>query len=270
MLIAIDFDGTIVEDHYPNIGPLRKNAAKVINRLQEEGHQIIIWTCRTNTEDIHRFLRVNRIDFDRINENCPYRINYYKGTDPRKLGADMYIDDKQLGGIPEDWEDIYQMISSSNHKLPKYEKPVIKIVNISDNPLPEYLTESSSGFDIRAYIPESVELSPGERKIIGTGLYFQIPEGYELQIRPRSGLAIKEGLTVLNTPGTVDADYRGEVKVILYNASHPESGKVIRINTGERIAQGVIVPVRQAEFEQVTQLDLTVRGSGGFGSTGKN
>ncbi len=140
----------------------------------------------------------------------------------------------------------------------------INIVNRSNNPLPAYETEFSAGLDLRAYLNEDLVLKPMERKLVPTGLYLSIPKGFEAQVRPRSGLAIKSGITVLNTPGTVDSDYRGEVKVILINFSDTE----FVIRNGDRIAQMVIAAHERAEWEQVEELDNTVRGSGGFGHTG--
>lgn len=130
--------------------------------------------------------------------------------------------------------------------------------------LPKYETPLSSGFDIRAQTDGKIVLKPGERVLIPTGLAFSIPEGYEIQARPRSGLAIKKGISLVNTPGTIDADYRGEVKIILINHGQEE----VEILDQERIAQLVLCPVLQAEFESVEELDQTDRGAGGFGSTG--
>ena len=140
----------------------------------------------------------------------------------------------------------------------------VKIVNKSHHPLPHYATASSAGLDIRAYLAEPVELKPLERKLIPTGLYIALPEGYEAQIRPRSGLSIKHGITVLNTPGTIDSDYRGEIGVILVNLS----SEPFVINDGERICQMVIASCKQAEWQPVDALDETARGAGGFGHTG--
>jgi dUTP pyrophosphatase len=141
----------------------------------------------------------------------------------------------------------------------------IKIVNKSKHPLPEYATEASAGVDLRANLETPVLLKPLERSLISTGLYIELPIGYEAQVRPRSGLAAKHGITVLNTPGTIDADYRGEIKVILVNLSSEE----FIINDGERIAQMIISKHEQAQWQQVDQLEETVRGEGGFGHTGK-
>lgn len=142
----------------------------------------------------------------------------------------------------------------------------VKIVNKSDNPLPSYETIMSAGMDIRADLVDyPVIIEPMQRRLIPTGLYISLPEGYEAQIRPRSGLAFKNGITVLNTPGTIDADYRGEIGVILVNLSDT----TFKVNTGDRIAQMVINQFTKAEWEQVDTLDKTERGSGGFGSTGK-
>lgn len=142
----------------------------------------------------------------------------------------------------------------------------IKIVNRSKHELPEYATVHSAGMDIRANLSSPVLLKPLERKLIPTGLYIQLPEGYEAQIRPRSGLAIKKGITVLNSPGTIDADYRGEIGVILVNLSNED----FEINDGERICQMVIGTYTKAEWKQVDELDTTDRGEGGFGHTGKH
>jgi dUTP pyrophosphatase len=140
----------------------------------------------------------------------------------------------------------------------------IKIVNTSENQIPEYATLGSSGLDLRAYLPEPVVLKPMERKMIPTGLFLEIPEGYEVQVRPRSGLALKHGLTCLNSPGTVDSDYRGEIKIILINLSREEH----TINSGDRIAQMVLCKVEKAFLQPVIKLESTLRGEGGFGHTG--
>ncbi|HBO27308.1 MULTISPECIES: dUTP diphosphatase [Culturomica] len=142
----------------------------------------------------------------------------------------------------------------------------ISIVNKSKHPLPEYKTRFSAGMDLRANIEDTIVLQPLERKLIPTGLYIELPEGYEAQIRPRSGLALNEGLGLLNSPGTIDADYRGEIGVIVVNLSN----NVISIKDGERICQMVINKVEQAELIEVNELNATERGSGGFGHTGKN
>ena len=142
---------------------------------------------------------------------------------------------------------------------------VINIVNKSKHSLPEYATPYSAGMDIRANIDESITLKPLERKLIPTGLFIELPAGYEAQIRPRSGLAIKKGITVLNSPGTIDADYRGEICIILVNLSDED----FVINDGERICQMVIAQHAQAEWTEVGELNETDRGAGGFGHTGK-
>jgi dUTP pyrophosphatase len=142
---------------------------------------------------------------------------------------------------------------------------VVKIINESGNPLPAYATEGSAGMDLCAHIHESVVLEPLERRLISTGLFIELPTGYEAQIRPRSGLALKQGITCLNSPGTIDADYRGEIGVILINLSN----EMQVIKTGDRIAQMVIAPVTQISWEPATALTPTNRGAGGFGSTGK-
>ncbi len=140
----------------------------------------------------------------------------------------------------------------------------IKVINKGHQPLPTYATAQSAGMDLRANIEAPQVLKPMERKLIATGLYIALPEGYEAQIRPRSGLALKHGITVLNTPGTIDADYRGEIMVLLVNFSDKE----FVINDGERIAQMVIAQHEQGQFVEVTQLDETDRGTGGYGHTG--
>lgn len=142
----------------------------------------------------------------------------------------------------------------------------VRIINQSANPLPSYATAGSAGMDLRAHLPEAMVLQPMERQLIPTGLFIELPEGFEAQIRPRSGLAIKQGLTCLNSPGTVDSDYRGEIKVILINLS----GEVQTIQPGDRIAQMVVAKVDQVQWENVTVLSDTVRNTGGFGHTGKN
>jgi dUTP pyrophosphatase len=142
----------------------------------------------------------------------------------------------------------------------------INIVNHSKHPLPEYATPLSAGMDLRANIEFPVILKPLERKLIPTGIYLEIPAGYEAQIRPRSGLAIKKGITVLNSPGTIDADYRGEVCIILVNLSSED----FEIADGERICQMVIASHEQAEWIEVSELGETGRGTGGFGHTGKH
>lgn len=140
----------------------------------------------------------------------------------------------------------------------------VQIINRSKHALPHYETTGSAGMDLRANINEVIVLKPLERAIIKTGLYIALPEGYEAQVRPRSGLAAKKGITVLNSPGTIDADYRGEIGVILVNLSHDD----FIIEDGERIAQLVIAKHEQVAWEQVDVLDETKRGAGGFGSTG--
>jgi dUTP pyrophosphatase len=152
----------------------------------------------------------------------------------------------------------------------------IKVINNSNNELPQYETKGAAGFDLRAYITEKnndnpsdgefyTAIKPNSSKLIPTGLQMAIPEGYELQVRPRSGLAFKKGITVLNSPGTIDSDYRGDIGVILHNTSD----KIFIVYNGDRIAQGVLNEVPQGTFIEVESLDETDRGEGGFGSTGK-
>lgn len=140
----------------------------------------------------------------------------------------------------------------------------IKVVNTGSQPLPAYATSQSAGMDLRANISESVTLHPMERKLIPTGLHMALPQSYEAQVRPRSGLALKHGITVLNSPGTIDADYRGEIMVLLINLSNED----FIINDGERIAQMIIARHETAEWETVEVLDSTERGEGGYGHTG--
>ncbi|MBK8493758.1 MAG: dUTP diphosphatase [Ferruginibacter sp.] len=140
----------------------------------------------------------------------------------------------------------------------------VNIINRSSNPIPAYATSGSSGMDIRASLDEPVYLQPLERTLIPTGLFIELPAGYEAQVRPRSGMAIKQGITCLNSPGTVDADYRGELKVILINLSNEQQV----INHGDRIAQVIIAKTEQASLILVEQLNESVRGEGGFGHTG--
>jgi len=143
---------------------------------------------------------------------------------------------------------------------------VVKIVNRSSNPLPAYSTTGSSGMDLRASLDKAIELKSLERCLVPTGLFIELPQGYEAQVRPRSGLAIKNGITCLNTPGTIDADYRGEIKIILINLS----GENQWIEPGERIAQLVIQKVEKAIWEETASVAITDRNEGGFGHTGKN
>jgi len=144
-------------------------------------------------------------------------------------------------------------------------KLIVPIINQSNHPLPTYATIGSSGMDLRAFLKEPIELKPLERQLIPTGIFIELPNGYEAQVRPRSGLAIKHGITCLNSPGTVDADYRGELKVILINLSN----EIQLINDGDRIAQMVIQEVKQIEWLPVENINETTRGAGGFGHTGK-
>lgn len=140
----------------------------------------------------------------------------------------------------------------------------VKVINRSSNPLPEYQTAQAVGLDVRANTSEVITLGPLERVMVPTGLYFQIPEGYEIQVRPRSGLAAKHGITVINTPGTIDPDYRGELKVLLVNLSN----EPFALQPGERVAQLVFARYERLAWEEAVELDATERGAGGFGSTG--
>lgn len=142
----------------------------------------------------------------------------------------------------------------------------VKIINKSNNSLPKYATTYSAGMDLRANLQEPVSLKPLERALIPTGLFIELPTGYEAQIRPRSGLAVKHGISVLNSPGTIDADYRGEIRVVLVNLSNEE----FIINHGERICQMVIAKHASVEWNETNELEESDRGAGGFGHTGKN
>ncbi len=141
----------------------------------------------------------------------------------------------------------------------------IRIINTSSNPLPDYATAGSSGMDLRASLQQSLRLQPMERSLVPTGLFIELPEGFEAQIRPRSGLAIRQGITCLNTPGTIDADYRGEIKIILINLSAEEQV----IQPGDRIAQMVIQRIERAAWIPSAEINVTTRNEGGFGHTGK-
>lgn len=149
--------------------------------------------------------------------------------------------------------------------LKNSEQKVVKVRNLSKNPLPEYATPQSAGMDLRANIEESITIEPGQKAFIPTGIYIELPSGFELQVRPRSGLAAKNGVTVLNSPGTVDADYRGEIKVILIN----HSDQAFTVSNGDRIAQAVVARHESIVWKQVSSLSDTQRGEGGFGHTGK-
>jgi dUTP pyrophosphatase len=142
----------------------------------------------------------------------------------------------------------------------------VKIVNQSHHPLPQYATAGSSGMDIRAFLNEPVAIKPLERTLIPTGLFIELPKGYEAQVRPRSGLAIKQGITCLNTPGTIDSDYRGEIKIILINLSN----EIQSVQNGDRVAQMVIQRVEQIQWDISDEIEETERNDGGFGSTGKH
>ena len=141
----------------------------------------------------------------------------------------------------------------------------IRIINRSRHPLPEYATIQSAGMDLRASLEEPLTLAPMQRRLIPTGLFIALPDGYEAQIRPRSGVALKKGITLLNTPGTIDADYRGEIGVIMVNLSDTQ----FEVCDGDRIAQMVVSRYEKAEWQEVDELDVTCRGEGGFGHTGK-
>ncbi len=153
--------------------------------------------------------------------------------------------------------------SPRSYKTDKYLK--VPIINQSKHPLPAYQTDGAAAFDVQANIDASIALGSLERYAVPTGLYMAVPTGYEAQVRPRSGLAAKQGITVLNTPGTIDSDYRGELKVILVNLS---KGEYV-INDGDRIAQVIVAPCEQAQWEEVDAHDETARGTGGFGHTGR-
>ena len=145
------------------------------------------------------------------------------------------------------------------------EKIKVRIVNHSSNPLPAYATAGAAGMDLRAQLDEPILLDPLQRVAVATGLFIELPDGYEAQIRPRSGLALKHGITCLNTPGTIDADYRGEIKIILINLSQEQQ----TIHNGDRIAQMIVNKVTAVEWQPVLEINETTRGEGGFGHTGK-
>jgi len=145
-------------------------------------------------------------------------------------------------------------------------KVTVRIINQSTHPLPAYATDGAAGMDLRAFLEQPVVLQPMERSLVPTGLFIELPDGFEAQVRPRSGLALKQGITCLNSPGTVDADYRGEIKVILINLSKEEQV----INDGDRIAQMVVGKVERVQWEAVNEISVTSRNEGGFGHTGKN
>lgn len=142
----------------------------------------------------------------------------------------------------------------------------VRIINKSNNPLPDYATSFSAGMDLRANLTESISLKPLERALIPTGLFIELPNGYEAQIRPRSGLAVKHGISVLNSPGTIDSDYRGEIRVVLVNLSNDE----FVVNHGERICQMIVAEHATVEWELTNELEESERGAGGFGHTGKH
>lgn len=145
-------------------------------------------------------------------------------------------------------------------------KVKVKIINESTNPLPEYATDGSAGMDLRANLTEDQHIHPGERVLVSTGIFIELPDGYEAQIRPRSGLAIRQGITCLNSPGTIDSDYRGEIKVILINHSKEEQV----IHHGDRIAQMVVQQFERVKWKEVKKVNETKRNEGGFGHTGKS
>lgn len=145
-------------------------------------------------------------------------------------------------------------------------KVIVRIINQSTHPLPAYATDGAAGMDLRAFLEQPVVLQPMERSLVPTGLFIELPDGFEAQVRPRSGLALKQGITCLNSPGTVDADYRGEIKVILINLSKEEQV----INNGDRIAQMVVGKVERVQWDAVNEISVTSRNEGGFGHTGKN
>jgi dUTP pyrophosphatase len=196
-------------------------------------------------------------------------INNFNDIDKlRNLDPKDFLTDDEKNQMSEIFNSVGMddwMYDSSDNSM----RLKIKIINNSNNPEPKYQKEGDSGFDFMANLLEDEEIviEPLKRAVVPTGLHFQIPIGFELQVRPRSGLALKNGITVLNTPGTVDSGYRGEVKVVLFNTGE----EAFKIKNGDRIAQGVIAPVqtkRTTKFVTVNQLDDSDRGTGGFGSTG--
>tara|TARA_Y100001935_G_scaffold229452_1_gene209140 strand:+ start:1663 stop:2283 length:621 start_codon:yes stop_codon:yes gene_type:complete len=183
----------------------------------------------------------------------------------QKLGDRSQIEN-QVRGVVKNLENSLQSFMQQKEAGNRSSAVALKVKALENfqGDFPAYESELASGFDVRAQLPEPVVLEPGHRSLIPTGLSFEIPKGYEIQARPRSGLAIKKGLSLVNSPGTIDADYRGEVKIILINLGT----EAVTIEKGERIAQLVLCPVVQAQFVKVDALGETVRGEGGFGSTG--
>lgn len=182
---------------------------------------------------------------------------------------DEESDEEKLNELLKEIESVGKLdVDFKTAKPIDYPKLTLKVENRSTNPNPEYQKEGDSGFDLRANLTEPVTLRPMERQLIPTGLYFEIPEGFEIQVRPRSGLALKNGITIVNTPGTVDEKYRGEVCIILINLGYID----FTVNHGDRIAQAVLAPVVSKKLVNIVQIDKistdTDRGSGGFGSTG--
>lgn len=184
-------------------------------------------------------------------------------------------DQKNVAGVLLDIQDRLAKLERGGNSMPeeileatdevKSTDVLIRVVNKSKNDLPVQATSGSAGMDLRASLKRGLTIKPGERKLIPTDLFIALPEGYEFQVRPRSGLALKEGITVLNTPGTVDSDYRGNVGVILINLSD----KDFKVKSGDRIAQGVVAKYETVVWAEVEELDETERGEGGFNSTGK-
>lgn len=168
--------------------------------------------------------------------------------------------------IADDWRDLIIFARYLRNKQEEKDMEIVKvkIINRSNNPLPSYSTEDSAGMDLRAWLKEPMVLEPMQRALVPTGISIELPHGYECQLRPRSGLALKKGITLLNTPGTIDADYRGEVGVILINLS----SEPFVIENGERICQMVVTNYSKVEWEETETLEATTRGEGGFGHTG--
>lgn len=204
-------------------------------------------------------------DFSRLKDSVQGLAKHLASVVEEKLGDRSQLEE-QVRGVAKQVEKVINE-NLGGLGLRRDSQVVVKVKTLENfkGDLPKYETVGASGLDVRASLDAPLELKPGERHLIPTGLSFAIPQGYEIQVRPRSGLAIKKGLTMVNTPGTVDADYRGEVKIIAINLGQES----ITIQDQERVAQLVVCPVIQAHFEKVDDLEATERGAGGFGSTGQ-
>ena len=219
---------------------------------------------RTMAQVVEKFVEHNLVEKEHRDENLKKLANAFESfvkESPLKNSFSRMTAESSMSTQGD------ASVSTSPNAFALKQIPVLvkKLENFKGE-LPKYQTSLASGLDVRAQVNEDVVLQPGQRVLVPTGLAFAIPAGYEIQARPRSGLAIRDGISLVNTPGTIDADYRGEVKIILINLSE----KNVTIKDQDRIAQLVLCPVVQAQFEEVTSLDDTDRGAGGFGSTGRS